>query len=205
MAVIEVFADVACPFAHAGLRAVVAQRHELGRDDVLIRVRAWPLELVNGAPLRPQLIDEEVADLRAQVAPELFEGFEVAHFPQSSLPALALAATAYRMGDHIGEQVSLALRDALFEEGQDISDPAVLGRIQADHGLGRPTTQDRDTIESDWEAGKARDVKGSPHFFCADASAFCPSLDVSKDAAGHLRVHADPAALRKFLSGCLAL
>src|SRR5206468_3084962 len=50
-AVIEVFADVRCPFTHVGLTRFVARRHELGRREPRLRVRAWPLELVNGEPL----------------------------------------------------------------------------------------------------------------------------------------------------------
>ena len=58
MPVIEVFADVACPFTHIGLRRLVEQRAALGRDDVTLLVRAWPLELVNGKPLDPAFIYE---------------------------------------------------------------------------------------------------------------------------------------------------
>jgi hypothetical protein len=47
---VEVFADVGCPFAHVGLRRFVERRDELGRDDVVLWVRAWPLELVNARP-----------------------------------------------------------------------------------------------------------------------------------------------------------
>src|SRR5262245_18171405 len=45
---IEVFADVVCPFTHVGLRRLVGYRERAQREDVAIRVRAWPLELVNG-------------------------------------------------------------------------------------------------------------------------------------------------------------
>ena len=51
MSAIEVYADVWCPFAHVGLHYVVERRSALGRGDVLLDIRAWPLELVNGAPL----------------------------------------------------------------------------------------------------------------------------------------------------------
>src|SRR6478735_6336015 len=40
---IEVFADVRCPFAHVGLRRLVERRRALGRDDVRLVVRAWPM------------------------------------------------------------------------------------------------------------------------------------------------------------------
>lgn len=65
---IEVFADVVCPFTHVGLRRLVERRHELGSSAVL-RVRAWPLELVNGEPLAADVVAEEVRELREQVAP----------------------------------------------------------------------------------------------------------------------------------------
>ena len=67
--VIEVFADIWCPFAHVGLRAIEEQRARAGRRDVAIWVRAWPLELVNGAPLDPAVTKEHADDLRDEVAP----------------------------------------------------------------------------------------------------------------------------------------
>src|SRR5690348_5100333 len=92
--VVEVFADIRCPFTHVGLRRLVEMRRKSGADFVL-RVRAWPLELVNGEPLDPDFIAEEVEELQEQVAPDLFRGFDVAKFPGSSLPALRLAVRAY--------------------------------------------------------------------------------------------------------------
>src|SRR6476646_8870676 len=126
---IEVFADVRCPFTHVGLRRFVDRREELGRHDVRLWVRAWPLELVNGEPLDPDFVGEEVAELRRQVAPDEFRAFTSAGFSATSLPALQLAAAAYAQGDEVGEQVSLSLRWLLFEEGRDIADPAVLADV----------------------------------------------------------------------------
>ena len=87
---IEVFADIVCPFAHVGLARWVAERDRLGRSDVRLRVRAWPLELVNGAPMDPAMVAHKVADLRRRVAPTLFDRFDPAAFPTSSLGGLAL-------------------------------------------------------------------------------------------------------------------
>ena len=81
MALVEVFADVACPFTHVGLRRLVARRAALGRDDVVLRVRAWPLELVNGRPLAADAVAEEVVELTASVAP----GSSPASTPPASL------------------------------------------------------------------------------------------------------------------------
>ena len=127
--VIEVYADVWCPFAHVGLHYVVERRSALARGDVLLDIRAWPLELVNGAPLDPDITASHVRELRSQVAPHLFGGFNPKHFPTTSLPALACVHAAYRQDLKTGEAMSLALRDALFEEGLDISRPEVLSDL----------------------------------------------------------------------------
>ena len=105
-----------------------------------------------------------VSELRAQVAPDLFAGFDARSFPESSLEALGLAAAVYRICDRVGERVSLALRDALFEAGRNIGDPAVL---RSDRGRDReswsqPWMQSNAVI-ADWEEGKRRGVHGFPN------------------------------------------
>ena len=60
---IEVFGDIWCPFTHVGLRTIEDRRSRAGRTDVAIRVRAWPLELVNGRPLDPSVTKEHVDEL----------------------------------------------------------------------------------------------------------------------------------------------
>ena len=202
---IEVFADIWCPFAHVGIRSVVRRRTELGRGDVVVRVRAWPLELVNGRPLDPKATAEHVETLRAQVAPDLFTNFDPENFPTTSLPALGLAAAAFRRDDRTGEAVSLALRDALFEEGRDISDPEVLAGVAGAYGLGRPTPDDDEQVRREWHQGKLRGVKGSPHFFCGEVDAFCPSLDIAKDGDGEVHIGRNIEALDAFLAECLKL
>jgi predicted DsbA family dithiol-disulfide isomerase len=168
-------------------------------------VRAWPLELVNGQPLDPAKTAEHVDHLRSQVAPDLFMHFDPDHFPKTSLPALALAAAAYRFDDQAGEAVSLALRAALFEDGRDIADPDVLARIATAHGVGHPIPEDERAVLIDWQEGKTRGVEGSPHFFCGDVEAFCPSLDISRDEGGELQIRRNMEALDAFLAECFQL
>ena len=201
--VIEVFADVGCPFTHVGLRRFVQRREQAGRSDVRLRVRAWPLEIVNGAPLDPDLIAEEVEDLRHTVAPDLFAGFAPERFPATSLPAMALAAAAYQQDLDLGLVVSLELRSQLFEQGLDISRPEVLAQVAQQHGL-TFDPEDHASVLADHAEGVARAVIGSPHFFTPDGSFFCPALDISRDADGHLRIAADPARFEAFISTCLA-
>ena len=202
VAPIEVFADICCPFAYVGLRRLIDRRRDLGRDEPRLRVRAWPLELVNGVPLDPELIGEEVDELRRQVAPDLFGRFEPAAFPPSSLPALAVAVVAYERDLATGEDVSLELRTALFEDGQNLADPRVLASIAARHGLRSPDEHDGRQVVEDWHEGQGRGVVGSPQFFIAGRGLFCPTLDIAR-VDGRLRISTDVDRLRSFLDEAL--
>jgi len=195
---IEVFADVCCPFTHVGLRRLVERREQLGQERPLL-IRAWPLELVNGEPLDALVIAEEVEALRAEVAPDLFAGFDPAAFPRSSMPALALTASAYALRVEVGERVALALRWALFEEGRDIAAPDVLLDIAVSAGIGLPEHREQDRVREDLAEGQRRGVIGSPHFFVGSSSYFCPGLQIEK-VDGRLRVAGGGAALESFIA-----
>lgn len=199
--VIEVFAELTCPFTHVGLRRFVAERDARGRIDVVLRVRAWPLELVNGEPLDPTFVAGEVAALRREVAPDLFAGFDPSTFPATSLPAFALANAAYRESDARGEAVSLALRDLLFEQGRDLTDPDVLHDLAARHGL-TVTDEDRVAAGADHAEGIERGVSGSPHFFTPVGTFFCPALEITHDDQGQMQVRPDPAGFDTFVAAC---
>ena len=203
MIVIEVFADVGCPFTHVGLRRFVERRDELGRDDVVLRVRSWPLEVVNGQPLDPTFIAEEVDDLREQLGPGLFTGFDGSAFPGTSMPAMALAAAGYDVGSATGEAISLELRDLLFEQNVDVADTGVLDAVAARHGV-EADLSDHHRVLADHVEGVERGVIGSPHFFTPAGGFFCPSLDVHRDDDGHLRITADAEGFDRFIAACLA-
>jgi predicted DsbA family dithiol-disulfide isomerase len=201
MTTIEVFADVWCPFTHVGLRRLVERREARG-STVRLRVRAWPLELVNGHPLDAAFIGEEIADLRAQVAPDLFLGFDEGRFPASTLPALALTEAAYRVGEQTGEAMSLALRDALFEQGRNIGDAEVLGELAAALGVPSVEAADGAAVTTSLDEGRARGVVGSPHFFTPSGGFFCPALAIER-VDGHLRITSDLEAFDRFAAGFL--
>lgn len=195
--VVEVFADVLCPFTHLGLRRLVAARRERGLTEPVLWVRAWPLEWVNGAAVTGPALAPKVAALRAQVAPGLFGGFDQRAFPATALPALESAAAAYRCGAEVGERFSLAVRTALFEHGEDISNPQVLAWLRRQHGVPNPTARDADAVQSDFDEGKRRGVIGSPHFFTAHADGFCPLLIVSADGEA-MTITVDERRFRDF-------
>jgi predicted DsbA family dithiol-disulfide isomerase len=202
-AVIEVFADICCPFAHVGLRAAESLRSRLGRDDVVIRVRAWPLELVNGAPPDPRITRNQADELRRQIAPDLFCHLDVDRFPHSTLEALALANRAHRIDPEVGERVSFALRDALFEEGQDLSDPAVLEWLARDLGVVMPDDSDHAAVLEDWRVGRRMGVLGSPHFVCDDVDVFSPSFDIIGGGGRAMSINREASRLSEFLERCL--
>jgi predicted DsbA family dithiol-disulfide isomerase len=198
--VIEVFADIWCPFTHVGLRRLVAER-ERRRSAVIFRVRAWPLELVNREPLASDFVGEEIAALRRVVARDLFAGFDPERFPSTTLPALGLAAQGYRRGDHLGEQLSLELRTELFENGRNIEDPAVLDAVGHRFGLNSVDAEDEEAIRKDLTDGQARGVVGSPHFFVGAHSFFCPSLKVAR-TNDQLDVTFDHHSFASFVETC---
>jgi predicted DsbA family dithiol-disulfide isomerase len=199
MRIVEVFADVACPFTHVGLRRIVAWRAERGIAEPRLHVRAWPLELVNGESLQGRSLAPKVAALQADVAPDLFRGFDRDSFPSSSMLALASESAAYRQGTEAGERFSLAVRTALFEEGLDIADADVLRAIRDRHRVQDPTPDDEAAIYDDYEEGKRRGVVGSPHFFTADGDFFCPSLDI-EHRNGELEIAFDAEGFNRFVA-----
>jgi predicted DsbA family dithiol-disulfide isomerase len=197
---VEVFADVLCPFTHVGLRRFVRRRERAPRD-VVLWVRAWPLEVVNGEPLDAELIAREVDALRTSVAPDLFVGFDAARFPSTSLPALALGAAASRRDLATGEAVALALRDLVFEHGVDVAAPDVLAGVARRFDL-RVDPSDEEQVAADRREGEVRGVVGSPHFFTPDGSFFCPSLDIGHHDDGTLDVRFDQAGFDEFVDAC---
>lgn len=199
MKVVEVFADVCCPFTHVGLRRFVEHRARIGAaNDVVLRVHAWPLELINGEPLSATVVAHEVRDLRAQVAGDVFTGFRAEAFPATSMPAFALAAAAYERDLALGERVSLAVRDALFERGVDVSSPDALAELARE--LGVPAAAGgHDAVEADWAQGRSRGVVGSPHFFASGEGFFCPGLSIDQ-RDGHFHIATDHEAFEAFLA-----
>ncbi|MEZ5135151.1 MAG: hypothetical protein R2699_08910 [Acidimicrobiales bacterium] len=146
-------------------------------------VHAWPLELVNDRPLDPHHVGREIEAIVASVAPDLFAGFDASTFPATSLPAMALAAQAYAAGGTaLGEAVSMDLRRAVFESGQDVSQPDVLDAIAAAHGIDRDDgggSAVPPVVADDYAQGRPG-VIGSPHFFVEGADWFCPVLEISQ-------------------------
>jgi hypothetical protein len=199
---LEVFADILCPFTHVGLRKVVERRDAVG-SPTRIRTHAWPLEWVNGVPVDPAKIAAEIEALRGAVTPDRFRGFDPGTFPATSVPALALAALAYERDLVTGETFSLAVRDALFEEGRDVSTSAVLDDLAGRLGLDRAAAN-VDRVRADYAAGRQRGVVGSPYFLVAGEGFFCPALDIAQ-VDGRFAVSFDAATFDDFVERALEM
>ncbi len=196
---VEVFADVTCPFTHVGLKLIserLAQQH----PEVACRVRAWPLEWVNDAPMAAEAAGLKIEVLRDQLGKHLFTGFRPDRFPTTTVPALNLAAAAYGVDVATGLGVSLELRNELFEEGRDIGNPEVLAGIAARHGLDAPQAEASRAVLDDYAEGQCRGVRGSPDFFIGDNEFFCPSLDLDHDEEGRLIAAIDLDGLEAFIA-----
>ncbi len=202
MTPITVYADISCPFAHVGLTRISEFREAQGGEPP-IAVRAWPLELVNGSPLTGASLVGKVAALKESVAPKLFAGFNPDRFPRTTLVALAAEAAAYRVGMSEGLACSLALRRALFEDGATIDDRAVVASIVGDLGLPQSTSDDDATVLSDYAAGVASGVKGSPHFFVAGGDFFCPTLEIRQDDDGY-EIDFDAVGFERFVTAAFS-
>ncbi len=196
MTLVEVFADLTCPFTHVGLREIV---RELDSSTDIV-VRAWPLEWVNGAPLDASSVQVKIDALRTQLDLDAFRGFAPEQWPRTTVPALNLVAAAYAEGSEVGLEVSLALRDALFERGRDISNPAVLAELAAERDLPAPATSPSQQVSDDYREGLRRNVTGSPDFWLGGEEFFCPSLDLDHDPMGDLTASFDTSGLARFIS-----
>ena len=200
---IEVYADIWCPFAHVGLRSAVARRDELGRREVVLWVRAWPLELVDGAPLDPGATAEHVEDLRAASGPGSLRALRSRALPEK----LARGARARRgrlpqgRTNRRGREPCAAPRA--------VRGGGATSRTRRCSRRWRVPTVSATPVTGTWKASTRSGtrasrggVRGSPHFFCGKADAFCPSLEISEDGEGHLDLRQDMEALEELLAGC---
>ena len=195
---VEVFADITCPFTHAGLKRVVSQLAPLDGKTQIV-VRAWPLEWVNGAPLEAGPVAAKIKALEKQLNVDDFNGFRAETWPSTTIPALNLAAAASLVDDETGLRVSLALRSALFEQGLDVGDIDVLSGIAAEYGLETPGLEPHPQVVADYADGQRRGVRGSPDFWVGSDEFFCPALTLGHDDAGALLAEFDPAGLDRFI------
>jgi predicted DsbA family dithiol-disulfide isomerase len=199
MQTVEVYADITCPFTHVGLKRVVQHVNDMSQPAEVI-VRAWPLEWVNGTTLDVDAVLVKAKALTDQLGVDDFSGLRADAWPATTIPALNLAASAYERDAATGLAVSLELRAALFERGEDVGDLGVLQRIATAHDLAAPADEPVAAVQREYDGGRERGVKGSPHFFVDSDDFFCPALDLGHDADGQLTARFDADMLADFFA-----
>ena len=203
--VLEVYADIWCPFAHVGLPAVLDDhRRRSDRGDVVIRVRAWPLELVNSGPMDQAKRSHTPSTCASRSRQRCSRTLRPSHSRRPTLDALALVERAYAIDGQLGERASFEVRDAMFEGGRDISDHGVLTDLGGRWGVGEISDDDRALVVQSWHDGQVHGVRGSPHFFSGDLESFCPSLRIRRIDPDHgAQIELDARRLDEFLDACL--
>jgi predicted DsbA family dithiol-disulfide isomerase len=196
---LEVFADITCPFTHVGLKRVIEHIAQIDHA-VAVHVRAWPLEWVNETGLDVDAVEMKAKALTEQLGVDDFSGLDHDHWPDSTIPALELAAAGYARDMATGLAVSLELRSALFEHGRNVGAPEVLAEIAANHDLSAPEPGASAAVQADYDEGRGRGVSGSPHFFVGQDNFFCPALDLGHDAEGNLTARLDIDGLAAFFA-----
>ena len=182
MDVVEVFADVACPFTYVGVHRLIKYREQLNKTRTRSCGSGPGRSNSSTACLWPARRWPRRSRRSVSVAPDLFAGFPETRFPVNE-PAPGHGgrrAAAYRQGLEVGERFSVAVRRALFEDGLDISNERVLRDLRLLLGVPHPSETDRCSVEADLAEGERRGVAGSPHFFTAAGDFFCPSLDIER-------------------------
>jgi predicted DsbA family dithiol-disulfide isomerase len=181
-----VWADIACPYATVVLHRLVRERDRRGLD-LVIDLRAYPLELVNRRPTPRSEVDADIASLAA-LEPDLgMAPWSAAPdtYPVTSLPALEAVRAAAGQGPEMALALDSRLRRAFLAESRCISILPVIAECAEEcDGLDVAGLLDEmrtgpvtgDVLSHLDQAGRLG-VVGSPHVALSDGSGwFAPSL-----------------------------
>jgi len=200
MVTIELWSDIACPWASLAVFRLRAARERLGLlDDVQVDLRAWPLELVNSRSTPKRTLDAETAVIGAH-EPAL--GWSPWRGPSSRYPVstlLPLEAVQACKADVMGgvpasEQLDLALRQAFYAESRCISLYDVVidvakrcDRVDVDAlAVALEQGSARSQVFGQWGASDERGVEGSPHLFLPDGTGSAnPGITYHWSGASH--------------------
>lgn len=178
--VIIIFSDIWCSFAHIAVHRLHVARAELGLTDaVRFDHRAFPLELLNGAPSPRPGTDSEVGRMAAHEPGAGWQLWQAKDwtYPSTMLPALEATQAAKEQGLAAAEALDLGLRRAFWAQSRNVSylkvilDVARTAGIDADaladalaDGRARPTLMAQATVAA------TDHVTCSPHLFLPDGT-----------------------------------
>lgn len=222
--IVDFWSDVGCPWASLAVLRFRAARHAAGLDGkVVLRHRAFPLELINGQGTPKPVLDSE-RDVLMELEPDL--GWRPWSTDEWLYPgSLLLALEAVRAaqlpdvgGLQASEDLDSALRHAFYADARPIglhtevlavaaSRPTV-DEAALSHHLERGTA--RSLLFEDLRGWQERGVQGSPHLFLPDGTeAHNPGVAIEwhEDEEGewHVTVLSDrPEVYRDLLTAAVA-
>lgn len=181
MPVIQMFADLTCPFAyvvHSTWRAIRSEFE--GR--VEFAHQSLALEYVNSAPTPKEAIESELPFLFANepdIARQTWSA-PVSSWPVTVWPAFEAVKCAELQSQSLADELAWAIRVAFFAESRCISMRHELLKLAAECGVDLPRFQ------ADWDKGSAKNlviaearrgweelkVPGSPTWILPDGSLF---------------------------------
>jgi predicted DsbA family dithiol-disulfide isomerase len=137
-----------CPWTYI---AVVRLRRVMPSlaDRLTLRLRAYPLELIDGFAAPRDVLAQEWWLAAIQEPHAAFAAHSGADWPTTTMPAFEAAWCAARQGDEVGADFDLRVRRAFFAEGRDIGSREVMREIAGEAGL------DRAAFERDFASGMA--------------------------------------------------
>lgn len=175
------FADIACPWAHAAVYRWRAAREHLGlTGEVQLDVRAFPLELINDQATPKPILDAEipvVGTMEPAAGWQVWQG-RPHDWPVTILPALEAVYAAKKQGLGSSADLDRALRLALFRDSRNISmHHEIMDVAKATRGVDADELEVllvegvfRSEIFDDLELAQGDGVQGSPHFFLPDGT-----------------------------------
>jgi predicted DsbA family dithiol-disulfide isomerase len=148
------------------------------RERATLRIRPFPLELIDGESAPRDILDQEWWLAAIQEPAADFAPYSGDDWPTTTLPAFEAAWCAARQGEEAYATYDLRVRRAFFAEGRNIGRWAVLREIAEETGL------DRDRFDRDVASGEARPavvedarlgreryrVRGTPTLMLADGT-----------------------------------
>jgi predicted DsbA family dithiol-disulfide isomerase len=148
------------------------------RGRVTLRIRPFPLELIDGESAPRDILEQEWWLAAIQEPAADFSPNSGQDWPTTTLPAFEAAWCAARQGEDVLLEYDLRVRGAFFGEGRNIGRREVLREIAEEAGL------DGTRFERDFASGEARSavieeaklgreryrVRGTPTLMLADGT-----------------------------------
>jgi predicted DsbA family dithiol-disulfide isomerase len=215
-AALVVYSDPRCPWAHVAVRRLLASAERQGVETELCVDHRWfPLD--DGAmPTDGEALDRKLEAIRSLEPDATWHRWTGASgsFPASSRLAAAWVQGAKRSSAAASMGLDRALREALFDDGRDISDESVVievagGVDEVDVDLvGREVASGRPDEELERHAELARSelVPASPTIVLTDGSTWTnPGIEFSSDDGVPTIDRDDPTVHDDIVEAFLAL